>query len=327
MGLGMGMGTRTRPNSVHEDARAHRAGVVNGQGEIRTPDTGYPAYSISNAAPSTARTPVQVGVGADSVAGAMPAAKPAKAPTKTTDPSTTDALVLISRRLARATARLTFTPLVAHVYAPLAYAREPHERYLALAKAPIDALFVGMNPGPFGMAQTGVPFGEIAAVRGFLAIDGRVRVPRDTHPKRPVQGFACTRAEVSGQRFWGLFSRAFASRDACFDRIFVWNYAPLAFVSATGANITPDKLPRAQREALESPCNEALVAMTELLRPRLVIGVGAFARAAAERALKTCAHRPEFAQILHPSPASPAANRGWEPQVRADLVKLSVIAK
>ena len=94
-----------------------------------------------------------------------------------------------------------------------------------------------------------------------------------------------------------------------------------------GANITPDKLPRAQREALESPCNEALVAMTELLRPRLVIGVGAFARAAAERALKTCAHRPEFAQILHPSPASPAANRGWEPQVRADLVKLRVIAK
>ncbi|MCE2883268.1 MAG: hypothetical protein LW636_13075, partial [Planctomycetaceae bacterium] len=192
-------------------------------------------------------------------------------------------LVAISRRLARATARLRFALPVAHIYAPLDYAREPHERYLALASRDIDALFVGMNPGPFGMAQTGVPFGEIHAVRTYLSLDGRVVAPQHTHPKRPVEGFACTRSEVSGQRFWSLFAEEFPDARECFRRIFVWNYCPLAFVSATGANLTPDKLPAAERVALESPCDRALRDLAATLAPRLVVGVGAFARAAAER--------------------------------------------
>ncbi|MFM7052561.1 MAG: uracil-DNA glycosylase family protein [Planctomycetota bacterium] len=231
----------------------------------------------------------------------------------------------MSRRLARATARLSFAPPVAHVYAPLDYAREPHERYLALARAPIDALLVGMNPGPFGMAQTGVPFGEIAAVRGYLGIEGAVRAPRGTHPKRPVEGFACARSEVSGQRFWGLFAAEFPRRDDCFRRIFVWNHCPLAFVGATGANLTPDKLPAAERAAIEAPCDRALRDIAALLSPRLVIGVGAFARSAAERALAGAHPADRFAQILHPSPASPAANRGWAAQARFELVRLGVL--
>ena len=266
--------------------------------------------------------------GAVSVASAMPKAKRSKTSrnkVRSSEPLPGAELVEVSRALARATARLSFAAPVAHVYAPLSYAREPHEKFLALARRDIDALFIGMNPGPFGMAQTGVPFGEIAAVRGFLAIDGAVRAPKDTHPKRPVEGFACTRSEVSGQRFWSLFANAFASRDACFERMFVWNYCPLAFVSATGANLTPDKLPRAERDAIEAPCDKALRAMVEILRPRLVIGVGAFARAEAERALAGIEHAHEFAQILHPSPASPAANRGWEPVVRAELERLGVL--
>ena len=236
------------------------------------------------------------------------------------------ALVAISRRLARETGRLAFAPPVAHVYAPLDYAREPHERYLALASRGIDALLVGMNPGPFGMAQTGVPFGEIAAAREYLRIEGRVRAPQGLHPKRPVEGFACTRSEVSGQRFWGLFAREFPDRDACFRRIFVWNFCPLAFVSESGANLTPDKLPAAERAAIEAPCDAALRAIAAELSPRLVIGVGAFARAAAERALRDAPPPAGFAQVLHPSPASPAANRGWEPQARAELARLGVIA-
>jgi len=266
------------------------------------------------------------------VSKAMKAAQASTRPAaeKPDTPDTADPfarLAAISRRLDRALARQRFAPPVAHVYAPLAYAREPHERYLALARTGIDALLLGMNPGPFGMAQTGVPFGEIAAVRGYLGIDGRVRAPRDTHPKRPVEGFACTRSEVSGERFWGLFAREFPARDDCFRRIFVWNYCPLAFVAAGGANITPDKLPRAERDALDAPCAAALRAVVELLRPRLVVGVGAFAREAAERALAGASPAPAFGQILHPSPASPAANRGWAPIARAELVRLGVLPK
>ncbi|MFZ9916612.1 MAG: uracil-DNA glycosylase family protein, partial [Phycisphaerales bacterium] len=225
-------------------------------------------------------------------------------------------LVVISRRLARATARLRFAPPVAHIYAPLDYAREPHERYLALASCDIDALFVGMNPGPFGMAQTGVPFGEIHAVRTYLSLDGRVDAPKHTHPKRPVEGFACTRSEVSGQRFWSLFAEEFPAARECFRRIFVGNFCPRAFVGATGANLTPDKLPAAERAALESPCDRALRDIAATLAPRLVIGVGAFARAAAERALDGRPPPARFAQLLHPSPASPAAHRGGAPPAR-----------
>lgn len=255
----------------------------------------------------------------------MSKANPPKRAEKPTD-DCAGRLVAASRRLSRALAGATFAPPVAHVYNPLAYAREPHERYLALARAPVDALFLGMNPGPFGMAQTGVPFGEIDAVRGFLGIDGAVRAPRDTHPKRPVEGFACARSEVSGRRFWGLMRDLFGTRERCLARIFVWNHCPLAFVSPTGANITPDKLPRAERDALEAPCDRALAEVVAALRPRLVIGVGGFARAAAERALAALETPPAIAQILHPSPASPAANRGWDAPVRAELVRLGVVA-
>ena len=33
-----------------------------------------------------------------------------------------------------------------------------------------------MNPGPFGMVQTGVPFGEVEAVRSWLQRAGEVLV-------------------------------------------------------------------------------------------------------------------------------------------------------
>jgi len=230
---------------------------------------------------------------------------------------TVDALVRISRRLSRAVDALGFGPPVACVYNPLDYARTPHEAYLACARPRPAALFLGMNPGPFGMAQSGVPFGEIAAVRGFLALDGAVRRPKVEHPKRPVEGLACTRSEVSGRRFWGLMEAEFGTRDAFFRRGFVWNWCPLAFMSESGANLTPDKLPRGAQEPLERACDRALREVVEALEPSMVIGVGAFASACAARALGDAA--PRIETVLHPSPASPAANRGWDAAARKSL--------
>ncbi|MEY4117225.1 MAG: hypothetical protein RLZZ116_553 [Planctomycetota bacterium] len=250
----------------------------------------------------------------------MARAKPTKAPqNKASRPpaATASALVRASRRLARATRTLAFGKPVAYTYAPLDYAREPHERYLALACAPIDALFLGMNPGPFGMSQTGVPFGEVAAVRGFLGIDGRVRAPKAVHPKRPVDGLDCPRSEVSGRRFWGLMAEEFGTREGFFRRAFVWNWCPLAFMSESGANITPDKLPLLAREALSQECDRALREVVGVLRPRMLIGVGAFATERARVALAD--EDVSFATILHPSPASPAANRGWSAAARRQL--------
>src|SRR5688572_7475748 len=99
-------------------------------------------------------------------------------------------LIAAARQLARAADRLRFRAPVAHTYNPLRYAWRAHESYLErFGGGRKQVVFVGMNPGPFGMAQTGVPFGEISAVRDWLGIQNGVTPPRVQHPKRPITGF------------------------------------------------------------------------------------------------------------------------------------------
>ena len=229
-------------------------------------------------------------------------------------------LVSISRELSKKVAQLKFAAPVSHVYNPLAYAREPHERYLTTwGKGPKRALLLGMNPGPFGMAQTGVPFGDIAMVRDFLGVTGKVSRPALEHPKRPIQGFDCARGEVSGQRLWGFARDRYGSPDKFFEHFFVVNYCPLAFMEEGGGNRTPDKLPKPEQQALFAACDEALAQIARELKPEFVIGVGAFATARAKLALPGDRYR--IATISHPSPASPKANRGWAELVEKELAE------
>jgi len=233
--------------------------------------------------------------------------------------------VRTARALARDAARLTFGPPVAHVYRPLDYARAPHEAYLRRYAEPgIGALLLGMNPGPFGMAQTGVPFGEVSIVRDWLGIEGRVERPDDEHPKRPVLGFACPRREVSGARLWGWARERFGTPERFFRRFFVWNYCPLVFLEASGRNRTPEQLPAEEARSLHAPCDRALVRIVEHLRPRVVVGVGRFAADRARTALEGAGVA--IGTILHPSPASPLANRGWAPRAEAQLIELGLLA-
>lgn len=234
-------------------------------------------------------------------------------------------LVRRSRALSKELAQLAFAPPVACVYNPLEYARAPFETYLTrYAKLGTDALLLGMNPGPFGMVQTGVPFGEVAAVRGFLGIEGPVRRPPLEHPKRPVEGFACRRAEVSGKRLWGWAAERYPDADSFFAQFFVWNWCPLAFLGASGANLTPDKLPAAERQPLEEACDGALADVIRALGPRQLVGVGAFARTRLERVARLHGFPQTVGSIPHPSPASPTANRGWAPQAEAALAALGL---
>ncbi len=221
-----------------------------------------------------------------------------------------DALIAAARRLRAETSRLKFGSPVTYVYRPLSYAWAPHEAYLRrFGAAPKRVIFLGMNPGPFGMVQTGVPFGEVAMVRDWLKIEGLVRRPRVQHPGRPVLGFACVRSEVSGRRLWGLFAERFRTPEQFFVEHIVMNYCPLAFLELTGRNRTPDKLPAAERAALFFACDRHLRAMVDALQPEWVIGVGEFAARRAESVLRQT--RVRVGRILHPSPASPAANRHW----------------
>lgn len=221
--------------------------------------------------------------------------------------------------------RLDFAPPVAFVYNPLRYAREVWHRYLErYADGPRRIVFLGMNPGPWGMAQTGVPFGEIAAVRDWMGLEGRIDRPAAEHPKRPIAGFDCARSEVSGRRLWGLMEERFGSPRRFFTEHFVANYCPLVFMADTGRNITPDKLPADERAPLFRACDEFLRRLVELLEPEYLIGVGRFAAARAETAMSSCAEPPRIETVLHPSPASPTANRDWAGQATRRLTEIGL---
>jgi len=220
--------------------------------------------------------------------------------------------------------RLKFAAPVAHVYNPLAYAWKAHEEYLVrYGSGPKRVIFLGMNPGPFGMVQTGIPFGEIAAVRDWLGISGMIEKPAIEHPKRLIEGYNCTRSEVSGKRLWKLFSERFGPAETFFTEHFVVNYCPLAFLSETGSNVTPDKLAKAERAAIEEICDEHLRRVVEILQPEWLVGVGAFARGRGE--IVAGGSKIRIGQILHPSPASPKANRtDWSKTATGELLALGV---
>jgi len=234
-------------------------------------------------------------------------------------------LIDSSQRLSAALCDLTFSAPVACVYHTLEYAWRPHETYLKrYGTGTRRVVFLGMNPGPFGMAQTGVPFGEVAAVRDWLGIHEPVDKPADEHPKRPIDGFNCARSEVSGRRLWGLFAERFGNAESFFKDHFVLNYCPLVWMSETGANLTPDKLPAAEMAPVEEACLNHLAEVISLMRPSFLIGVGGFAEERLRRAAEITGSKASIGRVLHPSPASPAANRGWSEAASRQLAALGV---
>ena len=225
-------------------------------------------------------------------------------------------------RVSQALNSLTFAQPVTHVYNPLDYAHRPHGEYVArFAHTGVEALFLGMNPGPFGMAQTGVPFGEIEHVRDWMGINEAVDQPEHLHPKRPVEGFACRRSEVSGRRVWSWAKAHYPHAADFFQRFYVHNYCPLVFMAESGRNITPDKLQKEERDAVYQFCDDLLAELIAIIKPQRLVGVGGFAEAAAKRVAGDSlpVHR-----ILHPSPASPAANRDWRGTIEKELSAIGI---
>jgi single-strand selective monofunctional uracil DNA glycosylase len=226
--------------------------------------------------------------------------------------------------------KLHFQNPVAYVYNPLQYAWAPYRRYLErYATSRKRVLLLGMNPGPWGMAQTGVPFGDVQAVRDWLGIEGAVKRPTREHPRRPVTGFSVNRGEVSGKRLWGLMKERFGCPERFFSEHFVGNYCPLLFLDSDGKNITPDKLRSRDRDILFRCCDAHLEATIRILDPIWLVGVGRFAEQRLRSLTEQTKGQGTTAQrrvtgILHPSPASPAANRGWAAQVSGHLETLGV---
>jgi len=218
---------------------------------------------------------------------------------------------------------LNFSPPVAVVYNPLDYAWASYSLYLeTFGNSKKEVVFLGMNPGPWGMAQTGIPFGEISAVKDWLKIESPINKPKIEHPRRPVDGFECKRSEVSGFRLWGLLKERFGTPEKFFEHHFVANYCPLVFMEESSRNRTPDKLNKKESRVLFEACDQHLREVVRVLKPQWLIGVGKFVEKRARIALKDT--DVSVGSILHPSPANPAANRDWAGIVTRQLAELKI---
>jgi single-strand selective monofunctional uracil DNA glycosylase len=230
-------------------------------------------------------------------------------------------LITITRELSKGCDAVSFSDPVAYVYNPLNYAWKSHKSYLEkYGEGTQRVLLIGMNPGPWGMAQTGIPFGEVNAVRDFLGIKEQVKQPKLVHPKRPVQGLDCPRSEVSGRRVWEWAEERYGDAESFFSEFFILNYCPLCFMEEGGKNRTPDKLKPEERDTVFDVCDVALREFVKVLEPSKIVGIGGFAK---KRAMKTL-ERDDIETILHPSPASPMANRGWAPQIEKQFKLMGI---
>jgi single-strand selective monofunctional uracil DNA glycosylase len=243
--------------------------------------------------------------------------------------SVADDLVHAAEILRDSVDALRFAAPVAHVYNPLRYAMGPYREYVyRFASATRPVLLLGMNPGPFGMMQTGIPFGEVASVRDWMGLRASIDRPALQHPRRPIQGWETTRSEVSGRRLWGWAASRYGRAEQFFARHCVLNYCPLVFLEASGRNRTPDQLRRDERSELDRHCMRHLETAIRILQAKVLIGVGGFAADRLRSAVERLGHTdsaPRVIRVLHPSPASPAANRGWEEAVDATLQAEAVL--
>lgn len=243
-------------------------------------------------------------------------------PVKTSDPGA--ALSRLTSKLSSQVETLQFSPPVTHIYNPLNYARRSHFAFLKKwARQRPKVLLVGMNPGPWGMAQTGVPFGDPPLVQRWLQIEEPVTKPVREHPKRPVLGFESHRREGSGKRLWGWAEQRFGTPEEFFRTFWIQNYCPLCFLEESGRNRTPVQIPARELLPLQEICDAALRKVVEILQPRSIAGVGKFAEARAKAALPDS--KIPIGSILHPSPANPAANRDWVGTVEKQLKEFGVL--
>ena len=71
--------------------------------------------------------------------------------------SIAEQLLGIERDMCRQLEAVDIGPPVTHIYNPLDYAAQTHSDFVQnYGNSTKKILFVGMNPGPFGMAQNGV---------------------------------------------------------------------------------------------------------------------------------------------------------------------------
>ena len=75
-----------------------------------------------------------------------------------------------------------------------------------------------------------------------MKVEGEVKKPINEIAAKPILGFNCKHEEQSGKRFWKVLEELCGEPDNFFCHCFVYNICPLAFLNATGRNITPPEI-------------------------------------------------------------------------------------
>ncbi|KAJ2944781.1 hypothetical protein O0L34_g1671 [Tuta absoluta] len=213
------------------------------------------------------------------------------------------------------------------VYNPTIYARRTFEMYIKkYCNTKKSVMYFGMNPGPWGMSQTGVPFGEIGSVRDWLGIEGPVDKPPHEIPARPVKGFDCTRTEVSGKRFWGLFKDICRTPEKFFETSFIYNYMPVQWMKSNGCNLTPGDFKTSEMEELFNICDPVFIKVLELYEVRTVVAIGKFCETRAQKATQKylSGSSIEVLYLPHPSPRA-VNNNNWNQKAMDILKKLDLM--
>lgn len=256
-----------------------------------------------------------------------PTTLPSSATTQSNGDGIAEKFISLMEDMVRELDKLKFGDPVSYIYNPLEYAKETHDCFVRkYGNSTKSVLFLGMNPGPFGMAQNGVPFGETNYVKDWMKITGNVGRPPKEHPKRIIIGLDCNRSEVSGQRFWKLWKDLCGTPENFFKECFVYNHCPLVFMTSTSKNVTPPSMKIEMRNPLNDVCDDYLCRLIQLLGVKVVVGIGKFAEARTKKALeKGGVEGVRVVTIMHPSPINPAANKGWQNIVEKTLEDLDLM--
>ena len=176
------------------------------------------------------------------------------------------------------------------------------------------------------ISASGVPFGEVSVVNNWLKINGVVGKPKVEHPKRQIEGLNCKKREVSGERFWNFIKSVSGTPEIFFRNCLVYNHCPLIFMGKSGKNVTPPDMKIDVRNKLLQLCDETLKDVIELYSVKHIVGLGRFAETRAKKVVNdNIIKNVDVSFLIHPSPASPAANKGWNELAYKTLTDSKVI--
>lgn len=233
---------------------------------------------------------------------------------------TTEEVLAAARWLSGELSQFVIDPLPPASYAanPTVYAYENYAQAMArLADGPRGVLLVGMNPGPHGMAQTGVPFGDVVNARAILGRQSQgsgwsgCRLALGDKVLLDAKGLDYHRGEVSGDRLWSALQQICGSLESAYQQVCVINYCPLLFLDNGGLNVTPDDFPKSDRVRLPkftAACDEHLRRVVKALTPKIVIAVGGYSD---KRCRVALGHTVPIVKITHPSPRTAATAGAW----------------